>query len=143
MKEKKKLMNYFLIISALIFVYIILILSNIDKITDYSFLSEGSSPSAEVSRSVLIYMYPALFIYIASCVFFMIKKTNPRKVMYPIATSVFIIIWHVFGVLKSGGSFIWMIFLSFFPSIWLIVMSIELGMKIDKKYEEKENVVGE
>ena len=143
MREKIKLINYFLIISAIVFVYIVAVVSNIDKITDYNFMSEGSSPSAEITRSVLNYIYPALFIHIASCIFFIMKKTKPRKVMYPIATIVFIILWHVFGVFKSGGSFIWMIFFSFFPSILLIVMSIVWGMKIDEKYEEKENVVGE
>ena len=143
MREKNKLINYFLIISAIVFVYIVAIVSNIDKITDYNFLNEGASPSEEITRSALNYIYPALFIHIASCIFFIIKKTKPRKVMYPIATSIFIIIWHVFGVFKSGGSFIWMIFSTFFSSIGVIVMSIACGMKIDKKYEEKENIVGQ
>ena len=74
MTDKNKLMNCFLIISLFIFIYIILVLCNIDRITDYNFWSEGSSPSAEVSKSIIIYIYPSLFIYIASCIFFIIKK---------------------------------------------------------------------
>ena len=143
MKDKNKLMNCFLIISLFIFIYIILVLCNIDRITDYNFWSEGSSPSAEVSKSIIIYIYPSLFIYIASCIFFMIKKTNPRKVMYPIAIIVLAVFGNIIGVIKSGGAFIWSIFFTFLPTIWIIVMSIGLGMKIDKKYEKKKNIVGE
>ena len=118
-------------------------LCNIERITDYNFWSEGNSPSVEVSKSILVYIYPALFIYIASCIFFMIKKTNPRKVMYPIAIIVLAVFGNIIGVIKFGGAFIWSIFFTFLPTIWIIVMSIELGMKIDKKYEKKKNIVGE
>ena len=143
MKDKNKLMNCFLIISLFIFIYIILVLCNIDRITDYNFWSEGSSPSAEVSKSIIIYIYPSLFIYIASCIFFIIKKANPRKVMYPIAIIVLAVFGNIIGVIKSGGAFIWSIFFTFLPTICIIVMSIGLGMKIDKKYEKKKNIVGE
>lgn len=138
MKEKNRLMNCFLVISVLIFIYLIFLLSNIEKITDYNFGSEDSYPSVEITRSVLIYIYPALCLYIISCIFFLIKKAKPRKVIYPIATIILVIFANIIGVIKNGGTFMWTIFFTFYPTIFIIVMSIVLGEKIDKKYEKME-----
>ena len=137
-KYKNKLFfTCFILISALSVIYLILLSNNVDKITDYNFYSEGSSPSKEIQNSVLVYIYPALAVYIASCIFFLIKKAKPRKILYPIAVITFVIFVNYIGQFKSGGSWGWSVFFTFLPTIWIIAMSIEFGMKLDKKYEEK------
>ena len=143
MKDKNKLFKYFLLISIIIFIYVIYIVTNIDKIVDGYFLNEGSSPTEELKNRALGYIYPALVVHIASCIFFLVKKAKPRKVIYPIAVIVFAIILDVMGEFKYGGAWGWYMFFTFLPTIWIIAMSIEFGMKIDKKYEENENIVGE
>lgn len=136
---KKNILGFcgFLAITVLLFVYISKVfLPALDVIGGYE--NESVSPTAEQSAKAMKLILPVFYIYAGSTfAFFYFKIRGFNKIVFPICVLMFYYLFMNLGLASMGVAFIWIVVITWIPAIAVLLISIILGWKIDRKYKIK------
>lgn len=132
---KKNILGFcgFLAITVLLFVYISQVfLPTLDIIGGYE--NESVSPTAAQSAKAMKIILPAFYVYLGAIFsFFYFKIRGLNKIVFPMCVFTLYYLFMNIGLASMGVAFIWIGVFTFIPAIGILLISIFLGWKIDKK----------
>lgn len=102
--------------------------------------SESGVITSEIANQIAIYVWPILIIYLIMLIILIVKKTNYRKVYYPLALLTLIVVFLNLGIIYSGYTILWSVIILFYPVIFLLIAACILGNKLDNNKIKKKTV---
>lgn len=123
----------FIVVTIFLYIYISKVfLPALDVIGGYQ--NENVSPTAEQSEKAMKLILPVFYIYAGSTfAFFYFKISGFNKIVFPICVFTFYYVFMNLELASMGVAFIWLVVITWIPAIAVLLISIILGWRIDKK----------
>jgi len=141
--NKKTNLYKIFIVSILICIFLLPFVNSMtSKFPDAYPGSEAESGviTSEIANQIAIYVWPILIVYSIMLIILVIKKTNYRKVYYPLSLFTLTVIIFNLGIIYSGYMMLWYLLILFYPLIALIVVLSIIGNKLDNNTISKKTV---
>lgn len=139
MKKRTKNFLYLLVISILVCIYLISFIGRMFE-SNEGFENESTFPSLEIANKIKLYIYPVLFFYIGSVIYFLKKGITLRKILFPIITITFYLLWRFLGITYEGPAFGWVVIFLLMPLIVFLIGIFILGIWMDNREIKKNNL---
>lgn len=138
---KKSKINFLclLVISILVCIYLITFIGRMFE-NNEGFENENTFPSLEVANKIKLYIYPVLFFYIGSVIYFIKKGITLRKILFPVITLTFYLLWIFLGEASQGPTFGWVVIFLFIPLVAFLISIFILGIWMDNREIKKKNL---
>ena len=139
-KKKTNLYKTFIILSIIISIFLLPFVSSMTSKFPTAYPGNEALSgviTSEIANQIAIYVWPVLIVYIVMLIILIIKKTNYRKVYYPLSLFTLTIIIINLGIIYSGMNFMWyLVGLSPSLTILLIILGV-IGNKLDNNTIKK------
>ncbi|MBR5228152.1 MAG: hypothetical protein IKV94_05915 [Clostridia bacterium] len=135
-KEKTRLYKVFVVFSIIILIGLFPFVGSLmDNFPDAYPENEASSGNitTEIANQIAIFVWPILIAYIVMFIIMIIKKTNYRRVYYPLAVVTIEIILLDLSIIYSGYMVMWFVVILFWPCLVGLILSWIIGYKVDKQ----------
>ena len=142
-KEKTNLYKIFIVLSILICIFLLPFVNSMTSKFPTAYPGDEASSgviTSEIANQIAIYVWPILIVYSIMIIILIIKKTNYRKVYYPLSLFTLTVIIFNLGIIYSGYMIFWYLLIFFYPLIALMVVLSIIGNKLDNNTISKKKV---
>ena len=142
-KGKTDLYKIFIVFSILICTFLFPFVNSMTSKFPTAYPGNEASSgiiTSEIANQIAIYVWPILIVYLIMLIILTIKKTNHRKVYYPLSLFTLTVIIFNLGIIYSGYMIFWYLIILFYPLIALIVVLSIIGNKLDNNTISKKTV---
>ncbi len=139
-QKKTVLFKFFIVLSIIITVFLFpFVFELTSRFPDAYAKNEADFKeiSLETANKTAIFVWPLLIGYITLLVALIVKKTDSRKVYYPLAALVFMVFAFCLGVVYYDMIVMWYIIIYFREIIALLAASIIVGIILDIAAKQK------
>ncbi|MDE6292835.1 MAG: hypothetical protein K2L98_04055, partial [Bacilli bacterium] len=139
-KEMTKLCKIFIVFSILICIFLFPFVNRMTSKFPSAYPgSEASSGviTSEIANQIAVYVWPILIVYLILLVVLIKRKTNYRKVYYPLSFLTLNIIFFNLSIIYSGYMVMWLLIILFYPIIIFLFVLGSIGKKLDNNIISK------
>ncbi|MDD4053866.1 MAG: hypothetical protein PHZ20_03460 [Bacilli bacterium] len=144
LKEKTKLYKLFIIFSILTCIFLLPFVNSMTSKFPSAYPGNEASSgviTSEIANQIAVYVWTILIAYLIMLVTLIIRKTNYRKVYYPLSLFTLTIIFLNIGIIYCGHMIMWYLIVFLWPLIILLIFLAIIGNKLDNNTIKKKTVV--